>query len=757
MMRWISVVVFFVAIIGPACSEQAARRQLAARQPRTTQVSPEENLQAALDQAVPGDTIVLKAGSTYEGNFRLPAKLGDAWITITSSDLSSLPAGRRVTPQQSGKMPRLVTKNSEPAIVAAPGAHHYRLEGLELTVASGVYVYDVVRLGELDNTDAAKYPDYINMDRLYIHGDPVGGGKRGVFLNARTVSITNSLIMDFKSNFQDANAIAVCNAPGPTLIHNSRLEGAGYGIIFGGCTFPAGSAVPTDVRFTHNHVYKPPVWKDQGWVVKNQFEVKTGRRMWIEGNVFENNWVGGQTGFGILFTLRADAVDQNQQATGVLEDVTFVNNIVINTPNGVNVLGRDDYRNNAGQLSNLTVRNNLFLQVPGRLFQFINGPKIVTVDHNTCASDSTFALGDGVSTGFVFTNNIVLHGEYGFFGSGLGSGNAVLDQNFPGAVFARNIIIGGPSYVTSIYPKDNLFAADVAAVGFLNLSKEDYRLSPSSRFKGKGTDGKDPGVDLDSLRSATEGTVEGVLQMPKISAVESDPTYGSELSLGGRIRVFGQNLASCEKFSDFPLPKTSCDATLTLNGQPAFLYYAGPQQLIALLPRSLPSGQDITAQVETNGVSSEPFSISGSNVAQYSPGAYIYFPDGVAPHALLLNSDGSLNGPAGDGTGGRRPIRAGEIGYLIAGGLGPSDPPVAEGQAAASSPSSMLSTLAGIFVNEVYQPVLAALVPPGTSGLYTLTFVLDPATPVRAPNENRIWIQCGGKESPRVPVSLQPI
>jgi len=38
------------------------------------------NLQAALDKAQPGDTIVLQAGATFRGPFRLPNKAGAGWI-----------------------------------------------------------------------------------------------------------------------------------------------------------------------------------------------------------------------------------------------------------------------------------------------------------------------------------------------------------------------------------------------------------------------------------------------------------------------------------------------------------------------------------------------------------------------------------------------------------------------------------------------------------------------------------------------------
>ena len=53
------------------------------------------DLQAAINQAQPGDTLLLTAGATYVGNFVLPAKSGASDITIRSSALASTLPGRR--------------------------------------------------------------------------------------------------------------------------------------------------------------------------------------------------------------------------------------------------------------------------------------------------------------------------------------------------------------------------------------------------------------------------------------------------------------------------------------------------------------------------------------------------------------------------------------------------------------------------------------------------------------------------------------
>ena len=42
-------------------------------------------VQAAIDQAQPGDVVMLQAGETFKGNFRLPNKSGSGWVIIRPS------------------------------------------------------------------------------------------------------------------------------------------------------------------------------------------------------------------------------------------------------------------------------------------------------------------------------------------------------------------------------------------------------------------------------------------------------------------------------------------------------------------------------------------------------------------------------------------------------------------------------------------------------------------------------------------------
>ncbi len=489
------------------------------------------NLQQAIDIAQPGDTITLDPGAVYTGNFILRNKTGKAFVTITTAGADLL-EGTRITPLEASMFAKIVAPNDSPAISTEPGAHHYRLANLELYAAAGVYSFRIVALGSGSATTVDGLASDIELNRLYIHGDPQVGSKRGVELNSASTVIKNCWISDFKSEFQDAQAICSINGPGPFTIVNNYLEGGAENIMFGGGIAQSPDLIPSDIVVRHNHLRKPPEWmsemKPNGieprWWVKNLLEFKNGRRALVEENLLENTWVGfDQSSFAILLTVRTE---NRAMPWAVVEDITFTRNVVRNAGSGVQILGRDGA--NGGRVSRIRFKDNLFYNIDSQawgkpayythpriagwngrslMFQVLQGPPDVSIEHNTFIQAQGGAGGTwslffdpnttlGLADGFRFIDNIV---SWGVTGSGRPEGSPTLDFYTPNATFLKNALIGRNN---DLYPAGNFFPPDSAAVGFTSTVGSNFQLAASSPYRDAGTDGRDLGADIPGASDA---------------------------------------------------------------------------------------------------------------------------------------------------------------------------------------------------------------------------------------------------------------
>jgi hypothetical protein len=522
------------------------------------------NLQSSLNSANCGDTIQLQAGATFAGVFTFPAKSCDDnhWIIVrTSADDSKLPAeGSRLTPCYAGisslpgrpalqcvstdnVLPKLVVKASNNGpIIFAPGANHYRLIGLEITRAAGTGVVNAL-------SSVVTTANNLILDRVWVHGTPQDETTRGVELGGSTyVSIVDSFFTDFHCASHgactDAQAIigGLGDAPmGPYKIANNFLESSAENILFGG---GEATATPADIEIRRNHMFKPLTWmkgqpgfvsgtNGNPFVVKNLFELKNAQRVLLEGNVMENSWGGvGQVGFAILLT----PVNQsNHCPICQVTDVTIRYNSISHVAAGLQIANALAGSNPPLDGQRYSIHDIVIDDIDGGKY---SGPsefaqisvtpgatvlQNVTINHVTAFPSKTMLLiGDMVATStqmknFVFTNNIVNAGLYPVWSS---SGKAedcsyhdspltTFNACFSGYTFAANAIIATPALAPAAkWPSRNFFPADAAAVRFANYNGGnggDYHLQSSSPYKGKGTDGKDLGADVDAIQSATAG------------------------------------------------------------------------------------------------------------------------------------------------------------------------------------------------------------------------------------------------------------
>src|SRR5579864_473577 len=319
------------------------------------------NLQAAIDNASCGETLLLQAGGVWRtGQIMFPAKPCDNyhWITIRTSapNYELPPEGTRVTPCYAGvsglpgrpalhcaKVKNVLAKiefnyiNSGP-LMFRNGANHYRFIGLEVTKqTAGVYV---------DSLAAATVGSsfhHVIFDRIWFHGDAKDETTRGVQLDGSTyVAVIDSYLTDFHcrpiSKCSDSQAVSGGNGRVPMgayKVVNNFLEASGENIIFGG---GAATYVPTDIEIRRNHFFKPLTWKQgqPGFIgvtfsVKNHLELKSAQRVLVEGNIMENTWGGfSQAGFSVVLTPKNDGTCWVCEVT----DVTYRYNTISHVAGG---------------------------------------------------------------------------------------------------------------------------------------------------------------------------------------------------------------------------------------------------------------------------------------------------------------------------------------------------------------------------------------------------------------------------------------
>ncbi len=474
------------------------------------------NLQAALNAAKPGDTIVLAAGAVFTGNFVLPAKSGTTYITVRSAapDSRLPPSGTRMSPAYAPLLPKIRSTRNGAALRTKPGANYWRLMFLEFLPNASDSAANLIELGSDSATSASSQPHHVIIDRCYLHGGASFGQRRGVALNSGKTEIVNSYFSDFKKVTQDTQAIGGWNGPGPYLIENNYLEAAGENLMFGGN--PAiPNLIPSDITIRRNLISRPMAWRSQSWTVKNEIELKSAQRVTIEGNTIQNHWAQGQQGFAIVLTPRNQF---GQDPWAVVKDVVFQNNIVRHVAAGFNISGYDDLHTSQ-RTRNITIRNNLFYDVstaygtsgnpsPGKFAQLGNSPVDITIDHNTVDNDGSKTIGfygaAGSIPGFVLTNNLLRNNTYGVYGDKVGQGTVAFNTYCPDAIVLRNTFAGASA---TLYPTGNEFPSIAGWLAdFLSAPGGDYRLDPGSPWSRLGTDGKDLGVDFGEMNAAMSGS-----------------------------------------------------------------------------------------------------------------------------------------------------------------------------------------------------------------------------------------------------------
>ena len=478
---------------------------------RKVPVAAGSNLQAALNAARSGDELVLAAGASYVGNFRWTRCL-PGYVTVTGPDGPA--EGVRVTPTTAAasRYPRLISPTIEPVILARKGACRLRLSRLEITAtaqsATASHNEGLVRLGDGDNTLESQ-PSEITLDRVWVHGSPTTSTKNGAVFNGRSLAMIDSWIDQVRWKGIESHCVVAWTGAGPMKLVNNHFDCASIGVLLGGAARGIAGAAPSDVEVRGNHFVKDTAYK--GYVAKNLFEVKDARRVLLEGNVIEHSWFEAQSAMAINLQSLTDEKNGAVQAT----DITVRWNRISQAGQCITMSARG-YNGVASPMAKVLVEQNLCTEIGvdsmNRVLLLTADLQGVMLRHNTFMRLATprkgsvtyVQKGSGPPASRVdFVDNLIGPGlDYGcIFGEGKSGTDALAKYAQQWSFVGNGCWDSHPG--AAAYPAGNSFVATQADVRF----NADWSLGPQSPFKGKASDGKDPGVDAAELQRRLAGVV----------------------------------------------------------------------------------------------------------------------------------------------------------------------------------------------------------------------------------------------------------
>jgi uncharacterized protein (TIGR03437 family) len=174
---------------------------------------------------------------------------------------------------------------------------------------------------------------------------------------------------------------------------------------------------------------------------------------------------------------------------------------------------------------------------------------------------------------------------------------------------------------------------------------------------------------------------------------------GSSLGPAGDTRIWGNS-----DFVNNQLPTSLDGVSVTVNGQPAYVYYVSPTQLNILTPPNAISGS-VPVQVSSNGVVSAKFMVQAQAA---SPSFFVF---GGGPYIAAIHANGSYVGATSLYPGLTTPAQPGETIVMYANGFGSTSATVVSGSEAQSGTLSPMpaTTIGGVAATVTF----AGLVAPG--------------------------------------------
>jgi len=527
---------------------------------RQIRVEANANLEAAVESAKCGDTLLLPAGASYEVK-SLPAKKCDDahYITIRTDtpDSKLPPEGTRISPAWAG----IASLPGRPAYAQPAGGAAKLMPILVASNPSGAPVGDHVRFigiewtssGNIARMIGGENNDHVIFDRNYIHAEDGVEVPHAVSMaqGSHYIAVINSYLGGFyciarSGKCTDATAIGGAHSEAPFgtfKIYNNFLESSGENVLFGGAP---SEYSPTDIEIRRNHLFRPMIWKEgepgytpspkgDTYIVKNNLELKSAVRVLIEANLLENSWGGfSQRGFSLLLSVRSQS---SRCPSCRVNDITVRYNRIRNVGSVFQISNSPANKKKGGGIATDGGRYSIHDVVAdkvhgedyhggGAFLMLLSGaPPVhdVQIDHVTSFQPgllvSIVNKSEDKLRNFSITNSVLSSGgprpPFASAGGGRDScaarsqksgPEAVLKECFDPYKFEHNLIIGSRGG----WPPGNTIVGSANDAGVRDV-KEGIAARPLlCRDKGEGCQRKSPGIGAASDGRDIGADVEGV-------------------------------------------------------------------------------------------------------------------------------------------------------------------------------------------------------------------------------------------------------
>ena len=540
---------------------------------RTFVVSTIPQLLAAYSQCTGGEHIVIPAGTVLTGEIELPARAFSDFVTIRSS--SEMPdMAVRAHPLQQNFA---VLKGGHPGeipLTIKNKASKIRLSGLKFEPFSDtddtIRNYYMLQIGEAFGQNSADdNPSQIIVDHCVINPPDNIQVVHGILNDGHRVSIISSWLGNIKTyGGQDSQAVFSIDGRGAHVYNNTFFEAASESIMYGGADNRIEGMVPSNIEFRRCVFSKRLGWRrlrpnsvGDTINIKNLFETKNARRIYVEGSLFSHHWDAGRSQYYAL-VIKSTA-DQPLSGEGspwaISEDIVFENNRISHINGAMAVtreFGSPDIRYDPRKPRNIRVINTLFDDLTfgrwgtGRGWSFylagVDGFSLThisvvdAIDTPDEPAELMLALGS-INTYRPEIRDSILPLNYYGIRNTCGEGIAALNVATSGWFDSSGSSCGAPSGLgtwnvsgnvmprlrtvptAKVYPALNHYPENYTQVGMNGYRNcdgffltdpcvgviDDFGLKEDTPFKGTASDRTDPGINVDVLKARTRCTQSG--------------------------------------------------------------------------------------------------------------------------------------------------------------------------------------------------------------------------------------------------------